>query len=237
MEKSYKGRTPCRIICTQPRRLSAISIAERVSAERGERIGQTVGYQVRLESKMSSKTLLNYCTTGVLLRLLMVGHKCLSNLTHIIVDEIHERDSFSDYLLISLRDILKSYKKLKIILMSASLNADLFTNYFGNCPLIHVNGSSHDVQTFFLEDILKQTGYVNKGMRKMAQGDNRILPKNEESSSAAKDVLKLLKEDKITSEDKAESYLEVEGEEDKKKSVDEDCDSGEKIVTGNKEER
>ena len=228
MEKSHKGRTPCRIICTQPRRLSAISIAERVSAERGERIGQTVGYQVRLESKMSSKTLLNYCTTGVLLRLLMVGHKCLANLTHIIVDEIHERDSFSDYLLISLRDILKSYKKLKIILMSASLNVDLFTNYFGKCPLIHVNGSAHDVKTFFLEDILKQTGYVNKGMRKMVQGDNQILTKEKESSSsAAKDVMDLMKEDDkiVTSEEKQDQSdleIEVEEEEEDKKSIHED---------------
>ena len=147
----------------------------------------------------------------------MVGHKCLSNLTHIIVDEIHERDSFSDYLLISLRDILKSYKKLKIILMSASLNVDLFTNYFGNCPLIHVSGSCHDVKTFFLEDILKQTGYVNKGMRKMVQGDNEDLLKNEEvPSSAAKDVMKLMKGDKNTKEETKKQT----NDEEEKQSVD-----------------
>ncbi|XP_066911197.1 3'-5' RNA helicase YTHDC2-like [Clytia hemisphaerica] len=136
----------------------------------------------------------------------MVGHKCLSNLTHIIVDEIHERDCLSDYLLISLRDILKSYKKLKVILMSAALNVDLFTSYFGKCPFIHVNGSTHDVKTFFLEDILKQTGYLNKGMRKMLQDDDRSLFKIEEKSTAAEEVMKLLKDDKKeeTKEDAAE---------------------------------
>ena len=119
--------------------------------------------------------------------------------------------------------------------MSASLNVDLFTNYFGKCPLIHVNGSAHDVKTFFLEDILKQTGYVNKGMRKMVQGDNQVLPKEKESSSsAAKDVMELMKEDDkiVTSEEKKDqSDLEIEVEEeedtksiheDEKKSVDED---------------
>ena len=183
------------------------------------------------------------------------------------MDEIHERDSFSDYLLISLKDILKSYKKLKIILMSASLNVDLFTNYFGKCPLIHVNGTAHDVKTFFLEDILKQTGYVNKGMRKMVQGDNQILPKQKEpASSAAKDVMELMKDDDkiVTSEEKQDqSDLEIQMEEEKnkksthedeKKSVDgddnnksveedekklvnEESDSQEGISTLNKEER
>ena len=94
MEDHTASKTPCRMICTQPRRLSAISVSERVASERGERVGQTVGYQVRLDSKLSPKTLLQFCTNGVLLRLLMVGHKCLANITHIIVDEIHERDRF-----------------------------------------------------------------------------------------------------------------------------------------------
>lgn len=196
--------------------MSAISIAERVSAERGERVGQTIGYQVRLESKLSSKTLLHFCTTGVLLRLLMVGHKCLSNLTHIIVDEIHERDCLSDYLLISLRDILKSYKKLKVILMSAALNVELFTNYFGKCPFIHVNGSTHEVKTLFLEDILKQTGYLNKGMRRMLQDDDRLLFKTdteENPSSAAADVMQLLKDKNNTDKKDDDSTTEKSKEE------------------------
>jgi len=78
------------IICTQPRRISAISVAERVAKERTERVGLTVGYQIRLESVKSSATRLLYCTTGVLLRRLE-GDTALQGVTHIIVDEVHER--------------------------------------------------------------------------------------------------------------------------------------------------
>lgn len=78
------------IVCTQPRRISAIGVADRVADERAEKIGNTVGYQIRLESKVSSNTRLTFCTTGILLRRLE-GEPTLSNVTHIIVDEVHER--------------------------------------------------------------------------------------------------------------------------------------------------
>ncbi|KAL7987260.1 hypothetical protein Chor_006179 [Crotalus horridus] len=78
------------ILCTQPRRIAAISVAERVAKERTEKVGITVGYQIRLESVMSSSTRLLYCTTGVLLRRLE-GDKNLQGITHVIIDEIHER--------------------------------------------------------------------------------------------------------------------------------------------------
>lgn len=78
------------IVCTQPRRISAIGVAERVAEERIEKIGDTVGYQIRLESKMSNSTRLSFCTTGILLRRLE-SEPHLQNVTHIIVDEVHER--------------------------------------------------------------------------------------------------------------------------------------------------
>ncbi|MGH0122982.1 UNVERIFIED_CONTAM: hypothetical protein FKN15_077636 [Acipenser sinensis] len=78
------------IICTQPRRISAISVAERVAQERAERLGTTVGYQIRLETVKSSATRLLYCTAGVLLRRLE-GDTDLRGVTHVIVDEVHER--------------------------------------------------------------------------------------------------------------------------------------------------
>ncbi|KAK2182376.1 hypothetical protein NP493_355g01027 [Ridgeia piscesae] len=160
-----QGR-PCRIFCTQPRRLAALSVAERVAAERGEKIGQTVGYQIRLESRVSPKTLLTFCTNGVLLRTLMGSDNALAMVTHVIVDEVHERDRFNDFLLIALRDILPKYKGLKLILMSAALNVQLFSAYFNNCPIISVPGKLFDVQELFLEDVLKYTGYTNKDMEK-----------------------------------------------------------------------
>ncbi|KAK3929267.1 3'-5' RNA helicase YTHDC2 [Frankliniella fusca] len=152
---------PCRIVCTEPRRISAVSVSERVSYERNEILGQSVGYQIRLESRVSPKTVLTYCTNGVLLRTLMGGDAILSTITHIIVDEVHERDRFSDFLLITLKDALLKYKNLRLILMSATMDISIFTKYFGDCPVITVPGRQFEVQEYFLEDILKMTGYLN----------------------------------------------------------------------------
>ncbi|XP_055954066.1 3'-5' RNA helicase YTHDC2-like isoform X2 [Argiope bruennichi] len=157
---------PCRIICTQPRRIAAITVAERVALERDDKIGQTIGYQVRLESRISPKTLLTFCTNGVLLRTLMGGDASVATVTHILVDELHERDRYSDFLLIVLRDLILKFRNLKLVLMSASLDMQLFCKYFSNCPIIEVPGRAFEVKTFFLEDILKGTGYTNPAMIK-----------------------------------------------------------------------
>ena len=92
VNRTEAGKEHAEIICTQPRRISAIGVAERVAAERDERIGNTVGYQIRLESKMSSWTRLTFCTTGILLQR-MSGDPKLKSVTHIIVDEVHERSA------------------------------------------------------------------------------------------------------------------------------------------------
>ncbi|XP_023808560.1 probable ATP-dependent RNA helicase YTHDC2 isoform X3 [Oryzias latipes] len=149
----------CRIFCTQPRRSAAIAVAERVAAERGESVGQTVGYHVRLESRVSPKTLLTYCTSGVLLRTLMAGDASLSTVTHVIVDEVHERDGVTDFLLTKIKDVLKKIPSLKLILSSASLDVDLFRQYFGSCPVISLKETQFEVKELFLEDILKLTGF------------------------------------------------------------------------------
>ncbi|PQM36435.1 hypothetical protein Pyn_25344 [Prunus yedoensis var. nudiflora] len=127
----------CNIICTQPRRISAVSVAARISSERGENLGETVGYQIRLESKRSAQTRLLFCTTGVLLRQL-VQDPMLTGVSHLLVDEIHERGMNEDFLLIILRDLLPRRPDLRLILMSATINADLFSKYFGNSPTIHI---------------------------------------------------------------------------------------------------
>ncbi|XP_053917909.1 putative ATP-dependent RNA helicase DHX57 isoform X2 [Cuculus canorus] len=161
LDESLQG-SPSRvanIICTQPRRISAISVAERVAKERTERIGLTVGYQIRLESVKSSATRLLYCTTGVLLRRLE-GDLTLQGVTHVIVDEVHERTEESDFLLLVLKDIMVQRPDLRIILMSATLNADLFSQYFHSCPIINIPGRTFPVDQFFLEDVLAMTRYV-----------------------------------------------------------------------------
>lgn len=147
------------IVCTQPRRISAIGVAERVSEERIERVGNTIGYQIRLENKISGNTRLTFCTTGILLRRLEEDPK-LSSVSHVIVDEVHERSEESDFLLLILRDLLPLRRDLKVVLMSATLNADLFSNYFGGIPILEIPGRTFPVEQFFLEDIFDLTGYV-----------------------------------------------------------------------------
>ncbi|KAL3510037.1 hypothetical protein ACH5RR_029438 [Cinchona calisaya] len=162
-----KGET-CKIVCTQPRRISATSVAERISTERGENVGDTVGYKIRMECKGGKHSSIVFCTNGVLLRVLVskgrermgknhskkVARDEVSDITHIIVDEIHERDRYSDFMLAILRDMLPSYPHLRLVLMSATIDADRFSNYFGGCPIIRVPGFTYPVKTFYLEDVL-----------------------------------------------------------------------------------
>ncbi|XP_024023595.1 DExH-box ATP-dependent RNA helicase DExH3 isoform X1 [Morus notabilis] len=148
----------CNIICTQPRRISAIAVSERVAAERGEALGESVGYKVRLEGMKGRDTRLLFCTTGILLRRLLVD-RTLRGVTHVIVDEIHERGMNEDFLLIVLKELLPRRPELRLILMSATLNAELFSSYFGGAPTIHIPGFTYPVRAQFLENILEMTGY------------------------------------------------------------------------------
>ena len=94
---------------------------------------------------MSERTRLMFCTTGILLRRLE-GEPDLNDVTHIIVDEVHERSEESDFLLMILRDTLKRRPDLRVVLMSATVNADLFSSYFNNCPVLEIPGRTFPVQ-------------------------------------------------------------------------------------------
>lgn len=148
----------CSIICTQPRRISAMSVSERVASERGEKLGESVGYKVRLEGMKGRDTRLLFCTTGILLRRLLVDRN-LKGVTHVIVDEVHERGMNEDFLLIVLKDLLSRRPELRLVLMSATLDAELFSSYFGGATVINIPGFTYPVRTHFLEDILDMTGY------------------------------------------------------------------------------
>lgn len=160
LELFSERNEPVRIICTQPRRIAAISVAERVANERGEQLGGTVGYQIRLESRMSSKTALMFCTTGILLRTLMYQEGNLERVTHLIIDEVHERDRFVDFLLGVLKSRLPRLPNLRLILMSAALDISVFSNYFSSCPVMHVQGKCFPVTEYFLEDVLELTDHL-----------------------------------------------------------------------------
>jgi ATP-dependent RNA helicase DHX29 len=164
-DQMAKGK-PCKIYVTEPRRISAISLAQRVSAELGDAPGQMgtssslVGYSIRLEAKVSAQTRLAFVTNGIALRMLEAGSApgkatAFDEVTHIVVDEVHERSIDSDFLLIVLRSLMQQRPDLKVILMSATLDADKISNYFGGCPYLAVPGRTFPVQVNYLEDAVQ----------------------------------------------------------------------------------
>ncbi|KAI0534078.1 ATP dependent RNA helicase [Xylaria digitata] len=189
---------PCKIYCTEPRRISAISLARRVSEELGEGRGDLgtarslVGYSIRLESNASKETRLIYATTGIVMRMLE-GSNELREITHLVLDEVHERTIDSDFLLIVLKKLLEKRKDLKVILMSATVDAERFSNYLGRAPVLNVPGRTFPVQIKYLEDALEVTGYTlnQQGHEKMTDlDDDPIEDENDPSTTqkAAKDL-------------------------------------------------
>ncbi|XP_050500207.1 probable ATP-dependent RNA helicase spindle-E isoform X2 [Diabrotica virgifera virgifera] len=151
----------CNIAVTQPRKIATINIAKRVCEERGWAMGTVCGYQVGLEKKLSPDSILTYMTTGVLLQKI-IHLKRLTEYTHIIIDEIHERTQELDFLLLLIRKFLYAQNSTtKIILMSATIKAEEFANYF-QCkndvsflaPIIQVDKDSNFTKTlYYLEDL------------------------------------------------------------------------------------
>ncbi|KAK9450710.1 P-loop containing nucleoside triphosphate hydrolase protein [Limtongia smithiae] len=160
----------CNIVVTQPRRIAASSVAERVAAERNDAIGMGVGYQVRFDSRAPRYNgSINFVTTGTLLRQLHgTSGGVFDNISHVIIDEVHERSLFIDFLLVLLKRMLNekradpTKKFPKIILMSATVDTTLFANYFasttGKCPLISIPGRTFPVEENYLEDVLQYLG-------------------------------------------------------------------------------
>ena len=135
----------CTVLIAQPRRVAAISLAERVAAERGEAVGETVGYSIRHEGVHSAaSTRLLFCTTGVILRRLQEDPS-LAGVSHVVVDEAHERTADGDFLLMVLRRLLRTRDDLRVLLMSATLDATLFSSYFGDAPTLTIPGRTFEV--------------------------------------------------------------------------------------------
>lgn len=130
LDDAYNRQQFCNIIVTQPRRIAALSLAEQVSRERQCELSTLVGCQIGLDRRVSEDTRLTYCTTGVLLQKL-VQSKHMRMYTHIILDEIHERDEEMEFLLITIkRFMIHDPFSTKIILMSATIDTEEFANYF-----------------------------------------------------------------------------------------------------------
>ncbi|KAI0146271.1 helicase associated domain-containing protein [Xylariaceae sp. FL1272] len=165
LEHQLSQGRPCKIYCTEPRRISAISLARRVSEELGEgrndlgTARSLVGYSIRGEPNTSKETRLVFATTGIVMRMLE-GSNDLREITHLVLDEVHERTIDSDFLLIVLKNLLEKRKDLKVILMSATVDAERFSNYLGRAPVLNVPGRTFPVQVKYLEDALEVTGYT-----------------------------------------------------------------------------
>lgn len=170
-----------KIICTQPRRISALGLADRVSDERCSQVGQEVGYIIRGESKTSFQTKITFVTTGVLLRRLQTSGgssddvvASLADISHVIIDEVHERSLDTDFLLVLLRDVLRKRKDLKLILMSATLDAGVFEDYFradGKVGRVEISGRTYPVQDYYLDDIVRMTGFTVRGYNRETEED------------------------------------------------------------------
>ncbi|KUI53319.1 putative pre-mRNA-splicing factor ATP-dependent RNA helicase prp43 [Cytospora mali] len=154
------------IACTQPRRVAATSVAQRVADELDVKLGEEVGYSVRFDNCTSDKTLLKYMTDGQLLRECMHDND-MTRYSTIIIDEAHERTLATDILMALLKEISQRRKDFKIIIMSATLDAQKFQRYFFDAPLLAVPGRTHPVQLFYTPEA--ERDYIEASIRTVLQ--------------------------------------------------------------------
>ncbi|KAF8820957.1 ATP-dependent Rna helicase [Cardiosporidium cionae] len=178
------------IACTQPRRVAAMSVAQRVSDEMDVTLGTYVGYTIRFEDKSSSKTIIKYLTDGMLLRESMAD-PLIERYSVVILDEAHERTLATDVLFGFLKEVEKSRPDFKLIIMSATLDAGKFQKYFSNAPILTVPGRQHPVEIFYTPDPEKD--YLEAAIRTAMQihmtepeGDILIFLTGEEEIEQAK---------------------------------------------------
>jgi pre-mRNA-splicing factor ATP-dependent RNA helicase DHX15/PRP43 len=154
------------VACTQPRRVAAMSVAQRVANELDVKLGEEVGYNIRFEDVTGPKTILKYMTDGMLLREAMHDHD-LTRYSCIILDEAHERTLSTDILMGLLKEVALRRPDLKIIIMSATLDAQKFQRYFNDAPLLAVPGRTHPVEIFYTPE--PERDYVEAALRTVLQ--------------------------------------------------------------------
>lgn len=134
--------------CTQPRRVAAMSVAQRVSEEVGCRLGEEVGYTIRFEDKSSPSTKIKYMTDGIMQREILLDPE-LSKYSVIMLDEAHERTIATDVLFGLLKKTLKRRPDMKLIVTSATLDAAKFSEYFNSCPILTIPGRTFPVEIMY----------------------------------------------------------------------------------------
>lgn len=164
-----------RIGCTQPRRVAAMSVAKRVSEEMGTRLGGTVGYSIRFEDCTDSSTVIKYMTDGILLRECLNGAGIyifydpidLDQYSAIIMDEAHERALNTDVLMGLLKRVLARRRDLKLIVTSATMNAERFSEFLGNVPIFYIQGRTFPVDIMFSKTVVED--YVEAAVKQILQ--------------------------------------------------------------------
>ncbi|KAL3351582.1 hypothetical protein AABB24_019918 [Solanum stoloniferum] len=131
--------------CTQPRRVAAMSVAQRVSEEMETELGDKVGYAIRFEDATGPSTVIKYMTDGVLLRETLKD-PVLEKYSIILMDEAHERSLDTDVLFGILKKVVARRRDFKLIVTSATLNGEKFSNFFGGVPIFHIPGRTFRVQ-------------------------------------------------------------------------------------------
>ena len=155
-----------------------MSVATRVAEEMDVVLGQEVGYSIRFEDCSGPKTILKYCTDGMLLREAM-SDPLLEAYSIILLDEAHERTLSTDILMGVLKQVVTKRKDLKIVIMSATLDAGKFQNYFDDAPLMNVPGRTHPVEIFYTPE--PERDYLEAAIRTVIQihmceeGDGDVL--------------------------------------------------------------
>lgn len=134
--------------CTQPRRVAAMSVAQRVAHEMSCELGEEVGYAIRFEDLTCDKTVIKYMTDGVLLRE-SLREPDLDQYSAIVMDEAHERSLHTDVLFGILKTLITKRRDLKLIVTSATLNAERFSDFFGGVPIFRIPGRTFHVENFY----------------------------------------------------------------------------------------
>eukprot|EP00854_Cymbomonas_tetramitiformis_P009293 gene9293-11009_t len=137
-----------KIGCTQPRRVAAMSVAKRVAEEFGCRLGEEVGYAIRFEDCTGPETVIKYMTDGMLLRETLLDDT-LSGYSVLMLDEAHERTIHTDVMFGLLKKSIKVRADLKLIVTSATLDAEKFSSYFFNCPIFTIPGRTFPVEVLY----------------------------------------------------------------------------------------
>ncbi|XP_033639552.1 ATP-dependent RNA helicase DEAH12, chloroplastic-like isoform X1 [Asterias rubens] len=169
-DEGSSQRPQWRVVCTQPRRVAALTLSKRVAEEYGCQVSEEVGYFVGNKKSVSAKTVVTFMTDRKLLNLIIADPN-LSDYTCVIVDEAHERSVDTDILLATLKKLLRTRKDLHLLIMSATIDTTLFSKYLSECKEIKVPGRTFPVDKQWIGDDVSigEGDYVGKAVKQTAK--------------------------------------------------------------------